>query len=69
MRKKKWYAKLIYSSSEEDMVRDGEVFETEADARYAALDEISCYRQGDENLKMIGGNEGEIDNDDPDYEV
>jgi hypothetical protein len=64
-----WYAKLIYSSGEEDLVEDGAGFATEDAARDAALYEISCYKQGAEDLEMMGGNEGEIDYDDPEYEV
>ena len=45
-----WYAKLIYSSGEEDLVEDGAGFATEDAARDAALYEISCYKQAAEDL-------------------
>lgn len=65
----KWYAKLIYSSGEEDMVNDGEPFDSEQDARDAALYEIGCYQLGGDILHNMGGEEDEIDDSTPDYEV
>ena len=58
--------KMIYSDSE-DMLEDE--FDTEEEAVEAALYERSCFNLGGELLEMMGGEEGEIDYNTPDYEI
>lgn len=58
--------KIIYEYDEEIL---DEEFDTESEAEDAALYAISCYRQGGEDLEMMGGNEGEIGYDDPEFEI
>ena len=59
--------KLTYSDGTEGIL--DEMFDTEEEAEDAALYAISCFQQGAEDLEMMGGNEGEIDYNDPEYEI
>ena len=63
----KFKVKLIYIDGSEEIL--DEMFDTEEEAEEAALYAISCFRQGAEDLEMMGGNEGEICYDDPEYEI
>lgn len=46
-----------------------EEFDTEEAAEEAALYAVSCNHLGGELLEMMGGEEGEIDYDDLNYEI
>ena len=63
----KFKVSMLYGDGSESYL--DEEFDTEEEAEEAAIYAISCHRLGGELLEMMGGEEGEIDYDDPDYEI
>ncbi len=63
----KFRVNMLYGDGSEIYL--DEYFDTEEEAEEAALYAISCHSLGAELLEMMGGEEGEIDYSDPDYEI
>lgn len=63
----KYKVNMLYADGTECYL--DEEFDTEEEAEEAALYAVSCHRLGGELLEMMGGEEGEIDYEDPDYEI
>ena len=63
----KYKVNMIYADGSECLL--DEEYDTEEEAEEAAMYAVSCHRLGGEILEMMGGEEGEIDFDDPEYEI